>query len=98
MNGVLQAHHTVRWVNSSDLVHYASRMTGLEINNVYGGGGSIPPIDQKIYFDEIYSSGGYARPGEQPDHFMLTSQEGQMPTPGSTIHIVAQWQDANNQR
>ena len=72
------------------------RFTGLEITNVWGGGGTvITGVDNYYRFKDVYVSGGFARPGERPDHWVITAQEGTSVTAGSDVHLVAQLVDAN---
>jgi hypothetical protein len=71
------------------------RYTGLELTNVWGGGGTAIAADNWYRFKDIYVSGGFARAGERPDHWVLTAHEGASVAGGTDVHITAQLVDAN---
>lgn len=78
------------------LYDYTLRITGIELTNVWGGGGTeIRNVDNYYRFKDFYVSGGFARTGERPDHWVLTSREGISVTVGSDVHITAQLVDMN---
>ena len=90
------------WINGlsgtgiKQLYDGMARYTGLELTNVWGGGGTAIPADNWYRYKDIYVSGGYARPGERPDHWNLTVHEGYNPPAGSDVHITAQLVDGNS--
>lgn len=63
-------------------------------DNTDGGGGMLPTVDKIVDFAYIVVSGGYARAGEQPDHWELS-----IDTPtgavGRTVRATATLVDAN---
>lgn len=67
------------------------------VANTFGGGGVIPPYP--VTFDVAYfrASGGYARAGEQPDHWDLSVSDS-TPNVGDTVRVTAVLKDANNAR
>jgi hypothetical protein len=71
------------------------RFTGLELTNVWGGGGTAIAADNYYRFKDIYVSGGFARAGERPDHWIITAHEGSSVSAGSDVHLTAQLVDAN---
>ncbi len=78
-------------------VPYAFRWAQMVLDNVYGGGGTCPPVDLKMYFDQLYISGSWSDPDLAPDHWTLSSEEGTSRTTAQTTHIVGLWENANNQ-
>jgi hypothetical protein len=71
------------------------RVTGIELTNVWGGGGTVLSADNWYRFKDIYISGGFARAGEQPAQWVLTPQEGTSVAAGTDVHVTAQLVDAN---
>lgn len=74
------------------------RFTDINVTNTWGGGGTPIPADNYYRFKDFYISGGYARAGEQPDHWVLSVDTGgtATPAPGTAIPVKAQLFDANN--
>lgn len=65
-----------------------------EVDNVDGGGGMLPDIDKIVQIAFIKVSVGYARAGEQPDHWDLAVNDpgGALPR---TVTVTATLKDAN---
>ena len=75
-----------------------ARLTAIALSNTWGGGGTAMPADNYYRFKDFYVSGGYARAGERPDHWVLTLAPGGSSTPsaGTSVELVAQLVDGNN--
>jgi len=91
VDGVLVASAT----GIKNLYDGTARVTGIELSNVWGGGGTSISVDNYYRFKDIYVSGGFARNGERPDHWKITLLEGSNPAAGSDLHVVAQLVDSN---
>ena len=72
-----------------------ARFTDVTLTNTWGGGGMPISADNYYRFKDIYISGGFARPGERPDRWVLTPVEGRNPRAGTDVHIIAQLVDEN---
>lgn len=72
-----------------------ARLTGVELTNVWGGGGTEIACDQTYRYKNVYISGGFARTGERPNRWVLTSLDGTTVAAGSDVRLVAQLVDEN---
>lgn len=77
--------------------HGQRSFTVFEIANTFGGGAGIPRED--VVFDIAYfrASGRYARPDDQPSHWVLTADT-LTPGPGGKARITAELRDLANRR
>lgn len=85
------------YFTTSDGLHsnYGPRgFTIFSLDNTYGGGGAMPDRDNIIDIGYLWVSGGYARDGEQPDHWHLTV-DNSTPSVGDTVVVTGQLVDAN---